>query len=402
MLDQARVLEALESVEDPELHQSIVTLNMVRNVEIQTSGDIAVDVALTVDGCPLHAKITSDVTAVLKKFPDVRDVTVNLSVMNEQERRVAFQRAFEGAQKKRAANHETPAAGSRVSMTPPPPKAPASSGGAPKIGPLPGQGPALGMMSDADSTVIIGVASGKGGVGKSTVTANLAVALASLGAQVGVIDMDIYGFSQGRMFGAKEKAKVNAQEKIIPWFVHGVHLVSMGMFVEEGQAIVWRGPMLGKMMQQFFSDVAWPKLDYLLIDLPPGTGDVALDIAQKVRKAKLVLVTTPQEVATNVAHRAGDVATRAHQEIIGVIENMSYVLCPHGERMDIFGTGGGKALADMFTVPLLGQVPLESVVRESGDRGYPVALSNQNSPASAVFLSIAQGIQQTLGKEAAG
>ncbi|AUW94794.1 MAG: iron-sulfur cluster carrier protein ApbC [Sulfobacillus thermosulfidooxidans] len=399
MLDQARVLEALEEVQDPELRQSIVTLNMVRTIDIKPNGVVSLDIALTVDGCPLHEKITADVKHSLGRLPEVKDISVTLSVMNEQERRVAFQKAFEAAQQARQGEPARSEGGTRINVTPPPPK---SSGKAPLIGPLPGQGAASGMMSDADSTIIIGVASGKGGVGKSTVTANLAVALARMGSRVGVIDMDIYGFSQGRMFGAKEKAKVNEQEKIIPWSMHGVHVVSMGMFVEEGQAIVWRGPMLGKMMQQFFSDVAWPTLDYLLIDLPPGTGDVALDMAQKVRKAKLVLVTTPQQVATQVAHRAGDVAQKAHQEIIGVIENMSYVVCPHGERMNVFGEGGGQSLADLFHVPLLGQIPLESTVREGGDKGRPLAASEPTSPAGAVFLSIAERIKQTLSNEAAG
>lgn len=400
MLDQTRVLQALDTVQDPELHQSIVSLNMVRTVAIEPDGRVALDIALTVDGCPLHEKITEDVNRALKVLPEVKDVAVTLSVMNEKERRAAFQKAFEAAQKARQGEPARPESGARISVTPPPPQS--SGKKAPIIGPLPGQAAAAGMMSDADSTVIIGVASGKGGVGKSTVTANLAVALARMGSRVGVIDMDIYGFSQGRMFGAKEKAKVNEQEKIIPWSVHGVHLVSMGMFVEEGQAIVWRGPMLGKMMQQFFSDVAWPALDYLLIDLPPGTGDVALDIAQKVRKAKLVLVTTPQEVATQVAHRAGDVAQKAHQEIIGVIENMSYAVCPHGERMNVFGEGGGQSLADLFDVPLLGQIPLEATVREGSDKGQPTTSTDQNSQAASIFLTIAQRIKQTLGKEAAG
>ncbi|WP_028963199.1 Mrp/NBP35 family ATP-binding protein [Sulfobacillus thermosulfidooxidans] len=396
MLDQARVMRALENVYDPELHQSIVALNMVRNVAIEPSGRVALDIALTVEGCPLHQKITDDVNHVLRQDPEVTDVAVNLSVMNEQERKKAFQKAFESAQHNRAQG----ATSAKPNVTPP--TTSSNTRQAPVIGPLPGQGPAEGMMSDANKTVVIGIASGKGGVGKSTITANLAVALNKLGARVGIIDMDIYGFSQGRMFGAKDKARVNEQEKIIPWQVHGVYLVSMGMFVEEGQAIVWRGPMLGKMMQQFFTDVAWPELDYLLIDLPPGTGDVALDIAQKVRKAKLVLVTTPQEVATYVAHRAGDVAKRAHQEIIGVIENMSYVLCPHGDRMNIFGSGGGKALADLFRVPLLGQIPLESTVREGGDEGEPVVVSDPESLSSHVFLDIAARIKHRIEEEAAG
>ncbi len=390
MLDQRSVLGALDSVHDPELHQSIVALNMVREVNIDR-GHVTVDIALTVEGCPLHQQITSEVNRELKKIPEVDEVTVTLGVMNEAERREAFSRAFQSAQAKKSASQNSAAAASTSNGA-------ASTTKAPVIGPLPGQGPAAGMMADSNTTVVIGVASGKGGVGKSTVTANLAIALSRSGAQVGVMDMDIYGFSQGRMFGAKGQAQANEQEKIIPWQVHGISLVSMGMFVEENQAIVWRGPMLGKMLQQFFSDVAWPELDYLLIDLPPGTGDVALDIAQKVRKAKLILVTTPQEVAARVAHRAGDVASRARQEIIGVIENMSYVLCPHGEKLAVFGQGGGKALADEFKVPLLGQVPLESDVREGGDRGLPITVTNPHSASSDAFFQIALKVKEAVGR----
>lgn len=388
MLDQRSVLSALEAVHDPELHQSIVSLNMVRDVTIN-QGTVTVDIALTVEGCPLHQQITADVTRELKKLPDVGQVHVTLGVMNESERREAFSRAFHAAQAKRASGQST------VATAPPAP--PTSPKKAPVIGPLPGQAAAQGMMSDASATVVLGIASGKGGVGKSTITANLAIALSRSGARVGVMDMDIYGFSQGRMFGAQGQAQMNEQEKIIPWNVHGISLVSMGMFVPESQAIVWRGPMLGKMLQQFFSDVAWPELDYLLVDLPPGTGDVALDIAQKVRKAKLVLVTTPQEVAANVAHRAGDVASRAQQEIVGVIENMSYVLCPHGDRLEVFGSGGGEKLASDFQVPLLGQIPLESDVRQGGDRGLPITISNPHSASSNAFFEIARKIHQAVG-----
>jgi ATP-binding protein involved in chromosome partitioning len=386
MLDQRAILGALEAVHDPELHQSIVSLNMVRDVTID-QGEVTVDIALTVEGCPLHQQITADVTRELKRLPDVAQVHVTLSVMNESERREAFSRAFQAAQAKRASGQSAVAT------------APAAPSGkkAPVIGPLPGQAAARGMMSDASSTVVLGIASGKGGVGKSTITANLAIALSRSGARVGVMDMDIYGFSQGRMFGAHGQAQMNEQEKILPWNVHGISLVSMGMFVPENQAIVWRGPMLGKMLQQFFSDVAWPELDYLLVDLPPGTGDVALDIAQKVRKAKLVLVTTPQEVAASVAHRAGDVASRAQQEIVGVIENMSYVLCPHGDRLEVFGSGGGQKLASDFQVPLLGQVPLESDVRQGGDRGIPITISNPHSASADAFFEIARKIHQAVG-----
>ncbi len=385
MANRETVLNALESVQDPELHQSIVALNMVRQVAVEGSR-VAIDIALTVAGCPLHQQIRRDVETVVGQLDGVEQISVNLGVMNEEERRTAFSRAFQTSQANRA--QAAAAAPQKTSARP--------SG--PAIGPLPGQAPPQGMMADTDDTVVLGIASGKGGVGKSTVTANLAVALTRLGARVGVMDMDIYGFSQGRMFGASGQAQANEQEKIIPWSVHGVSLVSMGMFVPEDQAIVWRGPMLGKMLQQFFSDVAWPALDYLLIDLPPGTGDVALDIAQKVRKAKLILVTTPQPVATHVAQRAADVAKRAGQEIVGVIENMSFVRLPTGDTVEVFGAGGGAALAQDLRVPFLGQIPLESIVREGGDQGQPVVVISPESEAAQAFDRMAALIRQEAGR----
>lgn len=388
MVSRGAVLDALEAVKDPELHQSIVALNMVRDV-IVNDGRISVDVALTVAGCPLHQKITEDIEHVLGQLDGVDQVDVNLSVMNEEERRVAFSRAFQAAQ-----SHSAPSAPKAPTASSARPSAPSR---APTIGPLPGQEPPQGMMSEKNNTVVIGVASGKGGVGKSTVTANLAVAMTRLGKRVGVMDMDIYGFSQGRMFGASGQAQANEQEKIIPWHVHDVSLVSMGMFVPETQAIVWRGPMLGKMLQQFFTDVAWPPLDILLVDLPPGTGDVALDIAQKVRKAKLVIVTTPQPVAKQVAHRAADVAKRAQQEILGVIENMSFVRLPSGDTLEVFGRGGGTELAQDLGVPLLGQIPLDTVVREGGDAGTPVVIKAPESEAATAFLQVARRILQGVG-----
>lgn len=384
MVNHGMVLSALETVTDPELHFDIVSLNMVRNVAVE-GGHVTVDVALTVAGCPLHEKIEQDVKGAVQKLPEVEDVTVHLDVMNQEERRVAFSRAFDRSRQASASAPQNPEPSHGTQKRP-------------DIGPLPGQQPPEGMMSPDSKTIIIGIASGKGGVGKSTVTANLAIALRRLGARVGVMDMDIYGFSQGRLFGAEGPAKVSDDEKIIPWMSHDVALVSMGMFVKETQAVVWRGPMLGKMMMQFFQDVAWPTLDYLLVDLPPGTGDVALDIAQKVRKANLIMVTTPQAAASQVAHRAADVAKRAHQPIVGVIENMSYLPLPGGQRMEIFGTGGGEALAHDLEVPLLGQVPLEQPVREGGDLGLPVVLSAPESEAATAFFMLAEKIQEAFDR----
>ncbi len=368
MVNHGMVLSALGAVTDPELHYDIVTLNMVRNIAIQ-GNEVTVDVALTVAGCPLHQRIEQDVTEAVKKLPGVSDVNVRLDVMNDEERRTAFSRAFQKSQ----AEKSTGKPGVR------PPAAPAGGSWSP-------------ILEDDSPTVVLGIASGKGGVGKSTVTANLAVALERLGFRVGVMDMDIYGYSQGRMLGAHGQAQANQQQKIIPWNAHGVHVVSMGMFVPENQAVVWRGPMLGKMMQQFFTDVAWPELDYLLIDLPPGTGDVALDVAQRLPKASLVIITTPQLVAREVATRTADVAHRANQRVLGVIENMSYIPMGGGERMEVFGRGGGEELSKDLDVPLLGQIPLESSVREGGDQGTPVLLNAPDSEAAITFLQVAQKI----------
>ncbi|MCY0879165.1 MAG: Mrp/NBP35 family ATP-binding protein [Firmicutes bacterium] len=363
MLTEDMVRRALSEVRDPELHYDIVSLNMVRDIRIE--GDaVAVDVALTVQGCPLHQKIETDVKKAVGTLPGVNRVDVRLDVMNDAERRDAFARAF---QKSQADRQAAPSSGSPSAQWSP-------------------------LLAPDSSTILLGIASGKGGVGKSTVTANVAVALQRLGHRVGILDMDIYGYSQGRMLGAHEPARANAAQKIVPWQVHEIHVVSMGMFVPDNQAVVWRGPMLGKMMQQFFTDVAWPPLDYLLIDLPPGTGDVALDMAQRLPQALLIIVTTPQAVAREVAMRTADVARRAHQRILGIIENMSYVPMPEGHRLELFGSGGGESLSQALDVPLLGQIPLESSVREGGDRGIPVVISAPQSEAAQTFMQIAQKI----------
>ncbi|MCY0881849.1 MAG: P-loop NTPase, partial [Firmicutes bacterium] len=337
-----------------------------------TENHVDIDVALTVEGCPLHQTIRADIERAIKNLPAIETVTVNLSAMTESERRQLFSDLF----RKSSAESTTNAATGTDSRRP-------------LIGPQMPPAPAFGHDT---ARLILGVASGKGGVGKSTVTTNLAVTLSRQGYTVGVIDMDIYGFSQGRLFGQNGRGQTNADGKIIPWNTYGVHLVSMSMFVEEGQAVLWRGPMLGKMMRQWFQDVLWPPLDILLVDLPPGTGDVALDMAQKLPQAALLLVTTPQAVAARVAHRAADVAARVHQRIIGVIENMSYAVCPTGERLNIFGQGGGAQLADDLNVPLLGQIPLEADLRETSDAGIPIAVSNPTGLSAHAFVDIARRI----------
>ncbi len=378
-LDEQSIRTALAAVKDPELGQSIVDLGMVRQVTVDSTGAVAVEVALTVAGCPLHERIDQDVRAAVGQVPGVRDLTVRLDVMDETERRQAFAAAVRLSEARRGAPAAPP---------PPRPAASASRDIPVRTGPRAPAGPAL--LQPTTRTRIIGVASGKGGVGKSTVTANLAVALAQKGYKVGLMDIDVYGFSQGRIMGATGQPDVTEDQKIIPWDRHGVKLVSMGMFVPEDQAIVWRGPMLGKMMQQFFSDVVWGDLDWLVVDMPPGTGDLALDVAQKVRHAKLLMVTTPQAVAMHVARRAAGVAERIGQSIVGVVENMSYVRCPHGDRLEVFGRGGGKHLADALNVPLLAQIPLEPDVRAGGDRGEPVVAAAPTSEAARIFLQLAE------------
>jgi ATP-binding protein involved in chromosome partitioning len=366
--DVTAVRRALGSVLDPDLKQSIVALEMVRGIDVD-GGLVRISVALTVPSCPLHQRIRDDIVKAVAGVPGIEHVQVTLGVMTDEERR----RTFRAAQRLRAAVSEPESGPSR---------------------------PGLSVAGSPDVR-IIGIASGKGGVGKSTVTANLAVALAQMGFHVGLIDMDLYGFSQGRMLGAHARAEATPDRKIVPWRRHGIQLVSMGMFASEEQAVMWRGPLLGKMMQQFFQDVVWDALDYLLLDLPPGTGDTALDVAQKVSQAELLLVTTPQPVATAVAVRAANVARKLQQRILGVVENMSWAVCPHGEAWDVFGSGGGLALANALSVPLLGQVPLEPSVRVGADAGVPVVVRDPASPAATALWSIAAQLTQLAGRPTA-
>ncbi|MCL8208076.1 MAG: Mrp/NBP35 family ATP-binding protein [Actinomycetia bacterium] len=378
MITEAAVLDALKGVRDPELRQSIVDLHMVRGVAVK--GDrVRVDVALTVAGCPLHEQIRADVVREVGRLEGVRAVDVTLSVMDEAERKAAFRAAFGRSEATPSPVAPRPAAGA------------AADRGKERAIPVLTLDPATPpLMRPNTATKLIGVASGKGGVGKSTVAANLAVAMARTGRRVGLMDIDVYGFSQGRILGAKGQPEVTPDQKVVPWRVHGIQLVSMGMFVPEDQAIIWRGPMLGKMMQQFFTDVAWDDLDYLFLDLPPGTGDLALDVGQKLPHAKLVLVTTPQPVAMHVATRTANVAQKLEQQVVGVIENMSYLRCPHGERMDVFGRGGGEMLARALGVPLLGQIPLEPALREAADTGRPIVVRDPDSESARAFLAIAE------------
>jgi ATP-binding protein involved in chromosome partitioning len=350
-----QVTTALAGVKDPEIGRPITELNMVKSIDIAPDGRVDVGVYLTVAGCPMREEITSRVDKAVSGLPGVSAVRVALDVMSEEQRK-SLQTQLRG--------------------------------GKPE--------PVIPFAQPSSLTQVFAVASGKGGVGKSSVTVNLAAALAASGRKVGVIDSDIYGHSVPRMLGVTGRPTA-VENMIMPPSAHDVKVMSMGMFTKGNTPIVWRGPMLGKAMQQFLADVYWGDLDFLLMDLPPGTGDVAISLSQLLPNAELLIVTTPQLAASEVAERAGALVTQTRQRIVGVIENMSYMVCPHcGEQMDVFGSGGGDAVSEALTritgttVPLLGQVPLDTRLREGGDKGTPLVLSEPSSPASLQLTKIAE------------
>jgi ATP-binding protein involved in chromosome partitioning len=352
-----QVTEALARVNDPEIHRPITDLGMVKNIGVSPDGKVAVDVYLTVSGCPLRETIIGDVTAAVSALPGVSGVRVELDVMSEQQRR-ELQGKLRGGRQEREIPFAQPASLTRV----------------------------------------FAVVSGKGGVGKSSVTVNLAAALAASGQKVGVLDADIYGHSVPRMLGVTGRP-TQVEQMIMPPSAHDVKVVSIGMFTTGNAPVVWRGPMLHRAVQQFLADVYWGDLDVLLMDLPPGTGDVAISVAQLVPGAELIVVTTPQIASSEVAERAGAIAVQTHQRIAGVIENMSGLPCPHcGETVEIFGSGGGQAVADELTrvtgatVPLLGQVPIDVRLRQGGDIGVPLVLSDPQSAAAQRLTEIAAGL----------
>ena len=351
------VTRALATVNDPEIKRPITELDMVKDVDVAADGTVRVGIYLTVSGCPLRDTITNEVTAAVKKLPGVTEVHVDLDVMSEEQRK-ALQTKLRGDKQER----EIPFA---------------------KPGSL---------------TRVYAVASGKGGVGKSSVTVNLAVALAATGQKVGVVDADIYGHSVPRMLGV-EHPPTQVEQMIMPPSAQGVKVISIGMFTPGNTPVVWRGPMLHRALQQFLADVYWGDLDVLLLDLPPGTGDIAISVAQLMPSAEILVVTTPQLAAAEVAERAGAIASQTHQQIAGVIENMSYLPCPHcDERIDVFGTGGGQHVADALTrdlgarVPLLGQVPIDVALREGGDEGKPIVAALPDSAAAQELNRIADGL----------
>jgi ATP-binding protein involved in chromosome partitioning len=328
---------------------------MVRSAAVGADGVVRVHLLLTVAGCPLKDKLRTDITAAVGAVPGVTAVEIDFGVMSTEQRQ-SLQTRLRG-----------------------------STGG---------DEPVIPFSQPGSRTRVYAVASGKGGVGKSSVTVNLAAALASRGLSVGVIDADIYGHSVPRMLGADGRP-TRVEEMIMPPQSHGVKVISIGMFTAGNAAVVWRGPMLHRALQQFLADVYWGDLDVLLLDLPPGTGDVAISLAQLLPNAEILVVTTPQAAAAEVAERAGAISLQTHQRLVGVVENMSWLELPDGSRMEIFGAGGGATVAESLTrivgapVPLLGQIPLDTRVREAGDTGTPIVLAEPSAPAAVALARVA-------------
>ena len=358
---QESVTEALRPVEDPELHRSIVDLGMVK--EIRISGDaVEVQIALTVAGCPLKNEITSRVTGALTGLGVVTP-SVDFTVMNDEERAAVRQML-----------HGDPAA---------------TAGNNPAHGHAEGRDIPF-AAADSKTRVLL-IASGKGGVGKSSVTTNLAIALAARGKSVALVDADVWGFSIPRMLGIQH-APVVIDDMLVPPETHGVRAISMGFFAEEDQPVIWRGPMLHKALEQFLTDVYWDDPHYLLVDLPPGTGDISLSLAQFLPRSELYVVTTPQPAAQRVAQRAAFMAQKVNLGIKGVIENMSWFTGDDGKKYYLFGAGGGEELANRLEVPLVGQVPLVPELREGSDSGNPIMAADPSSEASQVFVAMAEKI----------
>src|SRR5215469_131581 len=352
-----QVMAALAGVKDPEIHRPITELGMVKNVDIGADGAVRVDVYLTVSGCPMRDTITREVSGAVAKLSGVRSVQVELDVMSDDQRR-ELQGKLRGGKPER----EVP------------------------------------FASPTSLTKVYAIASGKGGVGKSSVTVNLAAALAASGQKVGLLDADIYGHSVPRMLGVTARP-TQVEQMIMPPVAHGVKAISSGMLKKGNEPLPLRGPILHRLLQQFLADVYWGDLDVLLLDLPPGTGDVAISAGHLVPGADLIVVTTPQMASAEVAERAGSLANQLHQRVVGVIENMAFLPCPHcDERIEVFGKGGGQAVAQALSrlvgtdVPLLGEVPIDLRLRESGDEGTPLVLADPATPAASALISIAEQI----------
>jgi len=356
MPEPAAIETALRNVIDPELGADIVDLGMVTGVSVD-GGVVDVGVALTVASCPLRGQIESDVVRRVRAVPDVADVTVTVTVMDQEQRSALMNRA-----RLRARESADPT-----------------------------------MV--APTTRVIAVSSGKGGVGKSSLSANLALSLADLGHRVGLLDADIWGFSIPRIVGAgAERLSAGPDRKITPVSALGIDVVSTGLIVEdEDTALMWRGLMLSKALEQFLRDVAWsPALSYLVIDMPPGTGDIQMALSRLLPQAELVVVTTPQKAAQKVAARVADMARRSHMPIVGVVENMSGFTTEDGSHYDVFGTGGGTELAEDLGVELLGRVPLDPLIVAGGDDGHPVVRAHPNAPSAEVIIAIARRLVELM------
>ncbi|MEY4165295.1 MAG: hypothetical protein RL419_1137 [Actinomycetota bacterium] len=363
------IIDALRPVEDPELHRSIVDLGMVRDVR-NDAGAVSLTVVLTVPGCPLRNEIQNRVTTAVMPLDGVKNVSIDFAVMNDAER-----------EKVRRLVHGDAAASAGTN---------AAHGHA--------EGRAIPFASNDSKTRPLLISSGKGGVGKSSVTTNLAVALAARGHKVGIVDADIYGFSIPRMLGA-ERDPVVIDQMLLPPEAWGVRCISIGYFVPEGQAIIWRGPMLHKALEQFLTDVFWDEPDFLLIDMPPGTGDIALSLSQYLPRAEVYVVTTPQPAAQKVARLSAAMAEKVNLPVKGVIENMSWFTGDDGKRYELFGAGGGRELAEELEVPLLAQIPLVTQLREGGDDGRPIAAVAPDSEPSRAFFALAEKIEQMAPKK---
>ena len=361
-LTEADVIEALRPVQDPELHRSIVELNMVRNVVVALP-DVSLQIALTIPGCPLKAEIRQRVTQAVSGLDGVSTVNLDFTSMTDDERAALREQL-----------HGDPAS---------------TAGSQPAHGHA--EGRAIPFADPGSRTRVLLIASGKGGVGKSSVTTNLAIALAQRGKKVAVVDADVWGFSIPRMLGV-ERAPVLIDQMIVPPEAYGVTCISMGFFVQEDQPVIWRGPMLHKALEQFLTDVFWDEPDFLLIDLPPGTGDIAISLAQFLPRGEVYVVTTPQPAAQKVAQRSAYMAEKVHLEVKGVVENMSWFTGDDGTRYQLFGEGGGQELADQLGVPLLARIPLVAALREGGDDGHPITAVDPTSEAAQCFHRLAESI----------
>ncbi|WP_018023626.1 Mrp/NBP35 family ATP-binding protein [Corynebacterium ulceribovis] len=352
-ITESAVRTALAQVKDPDVQRPITEVGMVKSISIADNNDVAVEIYLTIAACPMKNQIVDSAKEVVSALDGVGEVTVTTDVMNDEQRR-EFRMAVRGNATE----------------------------------------PVIPFAQPESTTRVFAISSGKGGVGKSSMTVNLACALAERGLNVGIVDADIYGHSVPGMMG-NDSSPYQVDDMIMPPRKHGVAMISIGHFVSGNDPVVWRGPMLHRAISQFLADVYWGQLDVLLLDLPPGTGDIALSVAQLVPGAELIVVTTPQQAAAEVAERSGSISQQTHQRIAGVIENMSWLELPDGTKMDVFGTGGGEVVSARLTqitganVPLLGQVPLDTKLREGGDEGSPVVIADPQSPAAQAIRGIA-------------